>query len=62
MKYKKLRIFRMRLTELCSVNLPSVGGLRGEASSKIFLNFSLKLNFLSNALGLRVINSIVVEL
>ena len=52
----------MRLTELWSVNLPTVGGLSGEASTKIFLNFCLKLNFLSNALGLRVINSIVVEL
>ena len=52
----------MRLTELCSVNLPTVGGLSGEASTKIFLNFCLKLNYLSNALGLRVRNSIVVEL
>ena len=52
----------MRLTELCSVNLPSVGGSRGEAKPKIFFNFCLKLNFLSNALGLTVRNSIVVEL
>ena len=38
-------------------------GVRGgEASPKIFFNFCLKLNFLSNALGLRVRNSIVVEL
>ena len=51
----------MRLTELCSVNLPS-GGFEGGGKPKIFLNSCLKLNFLSNALGLRVINSIVVEL
>ena len=52
----------MRLTELCSVNLP-LGVFGGGGKPKIFKNFCLKLNSLSNALGLRhVINSIVVEL